>query len=240
MAFRLVKFALAVALLPLCVGMTQGVAIVFDAMWSHITVHQIHFAYWFGGGALAFAFVTALLWRPVVVYVFGHELVHALATWLCLGSVSNFKASTTGGSITSSKSNTLIRLAPYCIPLYLFLAAGIYLALNQWWHPLSAYYHWTTATMGFFYAFHLGFTLWSLHRDQPDLKPDGWFFSLVIIYLANLAIFALLLGFVLSGDPRNAWPALCTSSIQGWNHSYSIYLHVSHSIHTFYLQFANR
>ena len=36
-------------------------------------------------------------------------------------------------------------------------------------------------------------TLWMIPRDQPDLKENGTFLSLVIIYLANLLLLVLLL-----------------------------------------------
>lgn len=239
-ALRLIKFALALALLPLCYGMTRGVGDVFQSAWTHYRAAQHDLSYWFAAGTGVFALLAAVLWRPVVVYVFGHELVHALATWLCLGSVSNFKASTSGGSITSSKSNTLIRLAPYCVPLYALLAAGIYLGLNVWWRPLHGQLHWAMAALGFFYAFHVGFTVWSMHRDQPDLKPDGWCFSLVVIYLANLTVFALLMGFVFTGNAGYAWPALHSAALRGWQHSTETYQHLATSAHSVYARYAHR
>lgn len=47
--------------------------------------------------------------------------------------------------------------------------------------------------VGFFWAFHLLWTLWMIPRDQPDLKENGRFLSLVIIYLANQLVLAVLL-----------------------------------------------
>lgn len=240
---RFVKFAAAVAMLPICVGMTHGTYEIVHAAWnsgSAANGASRDLAMWFGCGAAAFAVVALLLWRPVVLYVFAHELVHALATWLCLGSVSNFRASASGGSVVSSKSNTLIRLAPYCLPLYALLAAGIYLALDHWWRPLNAQLHWAMFVLGFFYAFHIGFSVWSMRRDQPDLKPDGWFFSLVAIYLANLAVFALMIGFVLTGKAQYAWPALRSASVLGWHHSVATYQHIADSLRDVYTRVANR
>ena len=36
-------------------------------------------------------------------------------------------------------------------------------------------------------------TLWMIPRDQPDLRENGTFLSLVIIYLANLLLLVVLL-----------------------------------------------
>ncbi len=240
---RFVKFAAAIALLPICAGMTHGMYEIVQAAWNGGGAGwsaSRDLVTWFASGGALFAIFALLLWRPVVVYVFGHELVHALATWLCLGSVSNFRASASGGSVVSSKSNTLIRLAPYCLPLYALLAAGIYLALDRWWRPLNAQLHWAVFVLGFFYAFHLGFTIWSMRRDQPDLKPDGWFFSLIAIYLANLAVFALTIGFVLTGKAQYAWPALRCASVLGWHHSAETYQHIADSLRGVYSHYANR
>ena len=223
---RVIKFFMALLLIPASVGFTLGAHDHFLNNWSQLNLAvsgpSMLFK-WCAGGALMFGIVTVLLWRPVVLYVFGHEIVHALATWLCLGKVSNLVASARGGQVTTSKSNTFIRLAPYCVPLYALLAVGIFAGLNQWWQPLSAHLRILALVMGFFYAFHLGFTLWSLRRDQPDLKPDGWLFSLVLIYLGNLAVLVLLLGFLVQGQASGSWEALQDSTLAGWQHAGKMY-----------------
>jgi len=236
---RLLKFLLALALIPACVGMTIGIHDHFLAAWPRLNLAVCGpgaLLRWFLLGAVGFAVLAILLWRPVMLYVFGHELVHALATWLCLGKVTNLSASTTGGQVTTSKSNTFIRLAPYCVPLYALLVAGAYLALDTWWRPLGAYLPCLAAALGFFYAFHVGFTLWSLRRSQPDLKPDGWLFSLVLIYLGNAAVFVLLVGFLADGHIRGAWLVLRDCAVLGWRHSADIY----HNLAAMAQQFVNR
>jgi len=233
---RILKFFAALALIPLCVGLTLGTHEYFLSLSSRVSLAVFgagSVMRWFVGGAGAFGLLAILLWRPIVVYVFAHELVHALATWLCLGSVSNLKASASGGQVTSSKTNTFIRLAPYCVPLYVLLAAIVYLALDRFWQPLSAYVNYLGCVMGFFYAFHLGFTLWSLRRDQPDLKPDGWLFSLVLIYMGNVLVFSAMLGFLTDPQPLGAWPALRESSELGWRHARGIYVHLGHAAEQF-------
>jgi hypothetical protein len=223
---RIVKFFVAAALIPACVGMALGINDHFSTLMTRVNVMVFGpntLMKWFFGGGIGFGIFAILLWRPVVLYVFGHELVHAFATWLCLGKVSNLTASASGGQVTTSKSNTFIRLAPYCVPFYALIVAAAYLCLDTWWRPLGSYTHIVAAMLGFFYTFHIGFTLWSLRRDQPDLKPDGWLFSLVIIYLANAAVFVLVLGFLFNGNARGSWSALRDSSILGWQHTQHIY-----------------
>jgi hypothetical protein len=236
---RILKFLLALALIPACVGVALGVRDYSLTAWTKLNLVVFGpsaLATWFLGGAIVFAVFAVLLWRPVVLYVFGHELAHALATWLCLGKVSNLRASTNGGQVSTSKSNTFIRLAPYCVPLYALLAAGVYIALDTWWRPLGSYLHVLAGVLGFLYAFHVGFTLWSLRRDQPDLKPDGWLFSLVLVYLGNAVVFVALLGFLADGHVRGSWDALRDSAVLSWQHTLTIY----HNLAAMARELANR
>jgi hypothetical protein len=59
--------------------------------------------------------------------------------------------------------------------------------LSPWW-DLVMY-----GLMGLTWTFHMVWTLWMIPRDQPDLKENGTFLSLVVIYLANLLVLAGLL-----------------------------------------------
>jgi len=223
---RVIKFFCAICLIPACVGFSIGAHDHFLNTWSrmHLAVNGPGVMLkWFIGGGLMFGIVAVLLWRPIVLYVFGHELAHALATWMCLGKVSNLTASASGGQVTTSKTNTFIRLAPYCVPLYALLVIGVFAALNQWWQTMAPYMQYLALALGFFYAFHMGFTLWSLRRDQPDLKPDGWLFSLVLIYFANLAVCVLLMGFLFHGKADGSWQALHDSVLNGWKQSGRMY-----------------
>jgi hypothetical protein len=222
---RVLKLLAAVALLPACVG----IALAFrEYFWGYGTQARVALVgwpeqlRWFATGAAAFGAVAVLLWRPVVVYVFAHELVHALATWACLGKVSNLQAGAAGGQVTTSKNNTFTRLAPYCLPFYSLLVALLYAALDTWWRPLNMP-GLLAGLLGFTLAFHVGFTLWSLKRGQPDLKPDGWFFSVVVIFLVNVVVVAAVLGLALSARPGGAWEAVREVSLNGYAHSLRLY-----------------
>ena len=60
--------------------------------------------------------------RPLLVYVFGHELTHAVWVWLMGGRVSQFRVSRDGGHIITDRNNFWIALAPYFFPLYSIIA----------------------------------------------------------------------------------------------------------------------
>ena len=111
---------LAILLLPVCAGAGM-------ALWK--TVRACGAADTtlvpFGAGALCWLAIYLLLPRPMWIYVFGHELTHALWTWVFGGEVRQFKASASGGHVIISKTNFVIALAPYFFPLYaVLLIAG--------------------------------------------------------------------------------------------------------------------
>ena len=132
--------------------------------------------------------------RPVLIYVFGHELTHAVWVWAMGGRVSQFKVASDGGHIITNKHNFWIALAPYFFPLYSILvilgygAAAFFLREMQPWH------HWLMyGLIGGTWAFHITFTLWMIPKGQTDLTYHGTFFSLVVIYLMNLLVLTIFL-----------------------------------------------
>lgn len=201
---RLVRVLMALALLPagaiitttlfdpqlLAIGATSDTP---DSFWQHFWKTQT-FLYFAVGFILNAGWFFTRLFQPVFLYLYvlGHELTHALFVYLCLGRVSGFRVGLDGGHIVTNKSNILIALSPYFIPFWsvviLALMAGIGLVAPLPHHDKILY-----ALMGATWSFHLLWTLWIIPRDQPDLQENGTFFSLVVIYLANVLLLSVLI-----------------------------------------------
>ncbi len=151
---------------------------------------------WLTGGFAAWCLVWLVLPRPVMIYVLGHELTHALWARAMGAKVSNMSVGRAGGSVTVSKSNLWIALAPYFFPLYTVLlifgaaVAGLFVDLSPW-------AHWLLAAVGATWGFHFTFTIQMLAVGQSDLRPYGTFLSLVVIVVMNAA--GLMLGVVAAG-----------------------------------------
>jgi hypothetical protein len=127
--------------------------------------------------------------KPMWLYVLGHELTHALWTWLFGGRVKKMKITSAGGHVVVSKTNFLITLAPYFFPLYAVLVIAVF-ALGHWicdWHGylLLVCFH---LTVGAAYAFHLTLTTHVLQTQQSDITSQGWLFSAVVIFLGNVCV----------------------------------------------------
>jgi hypothetical protein len=193
---RLMRWSLALMLLPLC-WVTSWT---FLSRFSQAAVNQDFWKtaefWYFATGALVMVgwFWSGLLQSFFLyLYVLGHELTHAVFVVIYRGKVTDFHVSTSGGYITTNKTNLIIALSPYFVPFWSVVCAVLYAlvrhfaGLSQEWDRLLY------AVMGITWTFHMVWTLWMIPRDQPDLKENGTFLSLVVIYLANLLVLAGLL-----------------------------------------------
>jgi len=189
---RWVKNVIAVFLLPSCAILTQT----FFTAFTRATIHQRLWAgaeFWFFSlGVVLWLIAFVGLPRPVIVYVFGHEVTHVLWVWLMGGRVSKFRVSGDGGHIVTNRTNFLIALAPYFFPLYSVLAILVY-GIASLFVNVAPYGQLLYAILGITWAFHLTFTCWMIPKNQTDLSDHGTFFSLVFIYLMNLVLLSVLL-----------------------------------------------
>lgn len=130
--------------------------------------------------------LLAVLPSPVRLYVLGHELTHAVWGLLFGARVSRLKVGLRGGSVTLSKSNLLITLAPYFFPFYTMLVALAALLTRAFVAPLPCPAAWLFA-VGFTWCFHCLFTVRALMQTQPDVEEYGRIFSYVFIWTVNVA-----------------------------------------------------
>src|SRR5213592_2417206 len=181
-----VKTIIAVLLLPLCLGATNALVMVLRASGGADTVWVPMLA-----GAACWMVLFILLPKPMWVYVFGHELTHALWTWLFGGRVKKFKATSQGGHVIITRHNFLITLAPYFFPLYVAVVVLIF-TLGHWLWGWARYLAWFHLLVGAAYAFHVTLTCHALRTRQSDITQQGYLFSAAVIWLGNVAV--LLLG----------------------------------------------
>jgi hypothetical protein len=191
MGKKVLKIALGIAILPFCAGFTwQLGSNIFSIAYKPLLV------YYFIGGGLSYLALHFLFKQPILTYVVGHELTHALFALLFGGSVKAFHATERGGQVTITKSNFLITLAPYFFPLYTCVALILHAAVSAAGHPGPAAA--LIFLSGASFAFHLVLTLIFLGSDQKDIREEGAFFSLPLIYLFNVIFCALLIHLLLA------------------------------------------
>lgn len=123
----------------------------------------------------------------VYTYVLGHELTHAIAALISFGRVQSVHVDMSGGYVETDADNLFIALSPYFVPLWMLCWLGGLYVVNYFF-PFAAYAPWFYAGLGFWWLFHLYWTVWIIPREQPDMLENGLVFSLLLIMLMNVGI----------------------------------------------------
>ncbi|MBO4288192.1 MAG: hypothetical protein J5985_08535 [Kiritimatiellae bacterium] len=181
---RFLRLLLGILLLPLCFSVTWATLDTIARLPSQQGIFSPQLL-WIAGGFLCWIVCWIVFRHPTGVYVFGHEMTHAVFGWLFFAKVSNLRVTTRGGSVMLSKDNILITLAPYFFPFYTMLLLLVRWIVSLFCNPVPCPEVWLFLT-GFTWAFHLCFTIHSLCLSQPDCQQYGYLLSYVFIYLMNI------------------------------------------------------
>ena len=185
------KLCVGILLLPCCVAITlafldqlgimgRGGGLLRD--WKFLCLAL---------GFLIWLVVYLILPPPTRLYVFGHELTHAVWALMMGGKVRGIKVTDKGGHARVTKSNFLITLAPYFFPIYCLLVILLFWAghlVFDWTRYFGFFY----ILIGVSYGFHLTFTVSTLSTRQSDVTQHGWLFAMTVIYWMNLLFLAVL------------------------------------------------
>lgn len=179
------KSIIALVLVPACIGAASASWRVIRASGSADTTWVPMLA-----GMACWVVVYRLLPKPMWIYVFGHELTHAVWTWVCGGRVKRFRAARDGGHVVVTKTNFLIALAPYFFPFYAVLVVAVFVTGRFFW-SWQPYIVWFHLLLGAAYSFHLTLTWHILKTEQTDITQQGYLFSAVVIFLGNAGVLLL-------------------------------------------------
>ena len=199
-AARALRLAIAwLLLLPLSIVMVYALLL---HLYHHAatTVGQLSFwlsePVWYsllGAGAFC-ALIISRVANPVLIYIYvlGHELTHAIAAVISLGHVQTLRIDLDGGYVETDADNLFIALSPYFVPLWMCCWLLILWAANALF-PFPEWRAWFYAGLGFWWCFHLYWTLWVIPREQPDMLENGLLFSLLLIMVMNIGILLVIL-----------------------------------------------
>lgn len=224
-AARFTSPLIAVVLVPVA-------AAAWAALWAQM--RELHISWGAAwpvlAGAAAYVAFQAAFSRPMGLYVFGHELTHAITAWLSGYRVKSLKVSSTGGEVVTSDTNLFVALAPYCVPLYTVFTVLLYALFRRYAGPgaPAAAASWAAFLVGLTFAFHAALTVHALRQRQPDLEHGGVFLSLVVIVFCNGVALALLLKFLfpgavsLSAFGREWWAVTRVGAAMAWQGALSL------------------
>jgi len=154
--------------------------------------------YFFIAGFFSYPIFQIVFVKPMYIYALGHEIVHVIATWLSAGKITSFHVSSAGGNVTTTKTNLFIRLSPYFVPIHVIFVAFLYWVLLKVFH-ISGLFNEFIFLLGFTLSMHIFMTIEVMKMRQPDIIKTGYLFSVLLIYIANIAIVVLALDLILGG-----------------------------------------
>ncbi len=220
---RIFRFLTGILLIPLCVAATRTVsALVLMAQPPGDWIIPPT-ALAIGGGYFLWLLCFFTMPRPVRTYVLAHELTHALWAAMMGARVSKLKVTSTGGSVTVSKNNFLITLAPYFFPLYTALVILAY-GIAGFFVQVDDYYLLWLGLVGFTWGFHFTFTVTTLLQRQSDIEEYGHVFSYAVIYLFNVAGIALWTVFVSSPTLEDMARCFSEFTVETAHQCYGLYI----------------
>ena len=193
---KFIKFLVALVLLPItCLVVWEDVRILLGVL-EHLSA-----AISFVLGVAVYALIHYKFYDFSRMYVFGHELTHAVAALLCGVRIKDIHIGRESGYVKMQRTNAFIVLAPYFVPIYVVLVAALYAWISLFM-DLTPYRQVVLFGVGFLMAFHFiqtFHTLWD--AEQPDLQmAGGKFFSCVSIILANMLVLAVVLKILFPRD----------------------------------------
>lgn len=178
------KLIIGVLSVPIAVGVT--IAFYKNLVLISALSSSLSFFLW---GIASYAALHLLFYKPTYLYVLGHEAVHAGIAWIFGGKVKSFKVSEKGGSVGTDKSNTIIELSPYFVPIYAIIITLIYFIIASSYNINGSVF---IFLIGFTLAFHMISTIEVMKIRQPDIVKSGYFFSIIVVYTFNIIVIALM------------------------------------------------
>ncbi|MDD4870515.1 MAG: hypothetical protein PHR77_08135 [Kiritimatiellae bacterium] len=182
---RILTFFVGILLIPVCFAVTRTVVSLVHTITPLYSTTIPVSAWALGGGFLFWIVLYFILPLPIRTYVLAHELTHALWGTMMGARVFRMKVAKDNGSVTMSKSNFLITLAPYFFPLYTVIVITGYYILSIF-YDVEAYHLFWLGLVGFTWGFHFTFTISTLLQHQSDINEYGAVFSYALIYLMNV------------------------------------------------------
>lgn len=205
----IIKLIIGVLALP--VACAVSAAFYKNIMLIGELARHLQFFVW---GIAIYVILHLLFYKPTFFYVLGHETVHAGMAWLFGGKIKSFKVSEEGGSVSTDKTNVVIELAPYFIPIYAIIITIIYFIIASSYAINGSLF---IFLIGFALAFHIISTIEIMKIKQPDILKSGYFFSIIMVYIINIVVISFIFSLVFPGF------SLKNFFIDTWSSSIYIY-----------------
>ncbi|MDO8535495.1 MAG: hypothetical protein Q7S30_00555 [Candidatus Omnitrophota bacterium] len=191
----LIKLVIGVLAVPLAFGVTR-------AFYGNFTLikelaSSLNYFTW---GVASYVILHLLFYKPTYLYVLGHESVHAGLAWVFGGKIKSFKVSKEGGSVGTDKSNFVIELGPYFIPIYAIIITIVYFVVASSYSINGGLF---VFLIGFTLAMHMVSTIEVMKIRQPDIVKSGYLFSIVTVYILNIVVISFIFSLMFQSFSMN-------------------------------------
>jgi hypothetical protein len=180
----LIKFVIGVLAIPL--AFSVSIAFYKNIILIKELASSLNYFLW---GVASYSIIHLLFYKPTYFYVLGHEAVHAGTAWIFGGRIKSFKVTEEGGGVGTDKSNAVIELSPYFIPIYAIIVTLIYFIIASSYRINGSIF---VFLIGFTLTFHIVSTVEVMKIRQPDIVKSGYFFSIVMVYVLNIMVISLI------------------------------------------------
>ena len=183
-----IKLIIGILALPLTYGVTA-------AFYSNfILIKELASSLnYFTWGIAGYVILHLLFYKPTYLYILGHESVHAGLAWVFGGRIKSFKVSSEGGSVGTDKSNFVIELGPYFIPIYAIIITVVYFVVASSYSINGGLF---VFLIGFTLAMHMISTIEVMKIRQPDIVKSGYLFSIVLVYILNIVVISFIFSLI--------------------------------------------
>lgn len=178
------KLVIGILAIPIAIGTTQ--AFYDNILLIRELASSLKLFIW---GIAAYIVLHLLFYKPTFLYVLGHEAVHAGTSWIMGGEIKGFKVSKEGGAVTTDKTNVLVELSPYFVPIYAIVIAVVYFVVASSYNINGSTF---VFLIGFTLAFHIISTIEVMKIRQPDIMKSGYIFSIIFVYVLNIVVISLI------------------------------------------------
>ena len=191
---RLMKAVMVVLLIPVAVGLLQGVTQQLDLMSAS---RGVTFLNWIRGGFVTYLWVHLLLYRPAPLFQVSHRLFSTIAVWLFGGQVASVEGAGGKGkgpkggkgakADASAQGSTLVAFSPYVIPLSTVLVCVAGWVSGRWFDralvdgPVSWF-------IGATIAFHWLMTADHLQQQRAQWHLETYFLAVGLVFILTLVI----------------------------------------------------
>lgn len=212
---RFLLFLVGAALLPAVVAAARAVHDLVPALFVQSPPFIAPEPLSFAGGCLLWTALFFFLPPSVKMYVWGHELTHAIWGLLTGSKVGKIKVGEDGGYVNLSNPGIFTTLAPYFVPFYLVVVLLLRLLCGLFW-DMGPYSLVWLGLMGVAYGFHVTYTARSLTERQPDIREFGRLVSYTLILLINILVFGYGLVAITSASLPEYHGALTERGVQSY------------------------